>query len=326
MSTGLEDDEIRAVAPGLPEVRRAAARLAGVVRRTEVVNSSSLDHQLGARILFKCENLQKVGAFKARGAANAVASLDDETAARGVLTHSSGNHGAALAWAARRRGIPATVVVPEGASGFKLAAIERYGANLVRCEATQQAREQTSLRLAQETGAELILPFDDARVIAGQGTAALEFLQDHPEIELLLAPVGGGGLLAGTALAAGAIHPSPLVWGAEPAAVDDAARSLAAGQRLANEGSTTTIADGLRTSIGVLNWEILRSGVAGIAVVQEDEIVAAMRLVWERLKLVIEPSAAVPVAALLAHRVPLAGRTVGVILSGGNLDLERLPW
>lgn len=312
-------------APSLHDVYAAAARIAGVVHHTPVLSSESIDRELGAKIRFKCENLQKVGAFKARGAANAVALLDGEGAA-GVVTHSSGNHGAALAWAAGRRGIPATVVVPEGASGFKLAAIERYGAKIVRCANNQQAREAAADDVAATTGAELVLPFDDARVIAGQGTAALELIGAVPDLDLLLAPVGGGGLLAGTALAATSRNPPITVWGAEPAAADDAARSLAAGRRLANAGPPDTIADGLRTSIGVLNWEILREGVAGIAVVSEDEIVAAMRLVWERLKLVIEPSAAVPVAALLAHRVPVAGRIVGVILSGGNLDLERLPF
>ncbi len=313
-------------APTLHDVYAAAARIAGIVHHTPVFASESLDRELGAKIRFKCENLQKVGAFKARGAANAVALLDGAAATAGVVTHSSGNHGAALAWAARRHGIPATVIVPEGASGFKLAAIERYGATIIRCANTQQARESAAAEVAATTGAELVLPFDDARVIAGQGTAALELIADLPDLDLMLAPVGGGGLLAGTALAATSRSPAVTVWGAEPAEADDAARSLAAGRRLANAGPPNTIADGLRTSIGVLNWEILRDGVAGIAVVSEGEIIAAMRLVWERLKLVIEPSAAVPVAALLAHRVPIAGKTVGVILSGGNLDLERLPF
>ena len=312
--------------PHFADIRMAQSRLGPWIHRTPIVRSRSFDQLCGALVSFKCENLQRGGAFKARGAINAVRSLDDVTAVKGVITHSSGNHGAALALAAHERGIAADVVVPVGTPKIKIMAIERYGARLHLCEPTLRAREDAADALVNVRGGTLIHPFDDPAVIAGQGTAALELLEDAPDLEVLMAPVSGGGLLAGTALAAHGMNPSAVVFGAEPLAADDAARSFAAG-RLIQDGNRPTIADGLRATLSPLTLDLIRAHVAGIATVDEDEIVGAMRLFWDIFKLVIEPSSAVPVAALLSRRTPaFLGRRVGVILSGGNVDLDALPW
>lgn len=312
--------------PTFDDVRAAAARLRGRVHRTPVLRSSTFDSLCGSRVWFKCENLQRGGAFKARGAFNAVFSLSDEQARGGVVTHSSGNHGAAVALAARERGIRADIVVPRGTPAIKVAAIERYGATLHVCEPTLADREAQAAALLQEKGGTLVHPFDDPRVIAGQGTAALELLEEAGPVDALLAPVSGGGLLSGTALAAAGFGGPIEVFGAEPSAADDAARSLSAG-RLISEGNGFTIADGLRATLSARTFTLLQRHVTGIATVSEAEIIAAMRLAWEVLKLVIEPSCAVPLAVLLSGREPrLRGRRVGVIISGGNVDLDRLPW
>lgn len=311
--------------PTFADVRAAAARIRGQVQRTPVLNSEDFDAQAGCRVYFKCENLQTGGAFKLRGATNAVLSLDEAQARRGVVTHSSGNHGAALARAARTRGIACHVVVPEGAVAAKLANMEAQGAILHRCEASMSGRDAATARVLTETGGVFVSPFDDARVIAGQGTAALELCEEQPDLDVLIAPVGGGGLLAGTALVARAQAPPLRVIGAEPAGADDAARSLIAGAR--QTGLVPhTLADGLRATVGVRNFAIIAREVATIWTVSEAAIVAAMRRIWEELKLVIEPSSAVAVAALLDHREELRGLHVGVILTGGNVDLDRLPW
>ncbi len=313
--------------PDLAAVRAAAERIAPWAHRTPVLTSRSLDAMAGARLFFKCENLQRAGAFKFRGATNAVFSLGDDEAARGVLTHSSGNHGAALALAARNRGIRCWVVMPEGAPRVKRAAVAGYGAEIVFCEATVAAREATAARVAAETGATFVHPYDDPRVIAGQGTAALELLAEVPDLDLVVAPVGGGGLLSGTAIAVRGLSPATRVVAAEPAAADDAHRSFATGT-LQPAGPARTIADGLRTALCPRTFRALRELTAGVVTVSEEAIVAAMRTVWERMKIVIEPSAAVPVAALLAGEASPAGpgSRVGLILSGGNVDLDRLPW
>lgn len=311
--------------PSLEDLYAAARRIAPYVHRTPVLSSQALDALAGAELWFKCENLQKVGAFKARGAANAVFSLSEAEAARGVATHSSGNHAAALAYAAARRGIPAHVVMPENAPAVKRAAVRGYGAKIRRCAPTLAARERALAELVAETGAVYIPPYDDTRVICGQGTAALELLEAQPALDALVAPVGGGGLLSGTALAAQALRPGIEVIGAEPAGADDAYRSLRAGRILPME-RPQTIADGLRTSLGRLTFPIIRAHVARIVTVTDEEIVAAMRLLYERMKLVVEPSGAVALAAVLSGRAGLAGRRVGLILSGGNADLDRLPW
>lgn len=313
------------VAPTIDDLRAAAARIGEEVHRTPVLTCDAIDAIVGMRLYFKCENLQKVGAFKFRGATNAVRSLDDDEAARGVVTHSSGNHAQALALAARRRGIPAWVVMPTGAPRVKRAAVEGYGATIVDCEPTLEARESTAARVMDETGATFIHPYDDARIIAGQGTAALELLQDVLGLDAVIAPVGGGGLCSGTCIAVHGENPSVAVYGAEPAAADDARQSLEAGTRIP-VGAAETIADGLRTSLSDLTFGILRDHVAGIPTVGEDEIVNAMRLVYERMKIVIEPSAAVALAACARLHPQLAGRRVGIILSGGNVDLDALPW
>ena len=313
------------IAVDLATVRAAHARIRPHVHRTPVLTSRSLDAAMGATLFFKCENLQKVGAFKARGACNAVFSLDDAEARRGVITHSSGNHGAAVAWAAARRGIPAWVVMPDNSAEVKKAAVQGLGAAVRYCAPTLAARDTTCAAVQAETGALLIHPFDDWRVIAGQGTAALELLEEIPDLDAILTPVGGGGLLSGTAIAARAIKPSIAVYGAEPAGADDAWRSLQSGH-IVPQTDPRTIADGLRSSLGVKTFAVLSRLVDAIGTTSEPAIVQAMRLAWEKLKLIIEPSSAVPLAALLERKLPVAGRRVGIVISGGNVDLDRLPW
>jgi threonine dehydratase len=310
--------------PTAAEVYAAAGRIRPFIHRTPVLTSAGLDADFGARLFFKCENFQASGAFKARGAFNAVLSLDAASVARGVATHSSGNHGAALALAAARRGIPARVVVPTDASGFKRDAIARYGAVIVDCAPGLANREARLAELVVECGATVVHPYDNAAVIAGQGTAALELMEQVGTVDVLLVPVGGGGLVSGCALAARATCPSARVLAAEPAGADDCWQSMQAGRRVRLE-QVTTIADGLRASIGERNWALISQYVDEVVRVEEREIVAAMRLTWERLKIVIEPSAAVPLAAISSGRLPVAGLRVGIVLSGGNLDLDALP-
>lgn len=311
--------------PRHENVREAADRIRPHARRTPVLTCDTLDRRAGARLFFKCENFQKVGAFKFRGACNAVLSLDAATAARGVATHSSGNHAQALALAARLRGIPAHIVMPETAPTVKREAVAGYGGAIRFCAPTLAAREATLAQVVAETGAVVVHPYNDARVIAGQGTAALELLQEVGELDAIVAPVGGGGLLSGTALAAEGLSPGTRVFGAEPAGADDARRSLREG-RIVPSVDPRTVADGLLTSLGELTFAIIRRRVEDIVTIDDPAIVAAMRLLWERMKIVVEPSAAVPLAALLAGAPSLAGRRVGVVLSGGNVDLDRLPW
>ncbi|MCQ4165634.1 pyridoxal-phosphate dependent enzyme [Tahibacter harae] len=309
----------------LADVRDAAARIAAHAQVTPLLRSRSLDELSGAQLFFKCEQLQRAGAFKFRGACNAVWSLDEDSARRGVVTHSSGNHGAALALAAATRGIPAHVVVPEGAVRAKLAAIERNGATLHHCAPSIAAREQTAERVRAETGASLVHPYADPRVIAGQGTAGLELLQQSGGLDALIAPVGGGGLVSGCAIAVRGIDPAVAVYAAEPEGAPDAYESFRRGERF-TDITPNTIADGLRGTIGAINFTLMRENVREVLPVSEAEIVAAMRLVWERLKQVIEPSSATVLAAILRHREHFAGRRVGVVLSGGNVDLDALPW
>ena len=303
----------------LEDVRAAAERIAPYVHRTPVLISAAFDAAIGATVFFKCENFQKMGAFKARGAHNAVFALSSAQAAAGVVTHSSGNHGAALALAASRRGIPAHIVVPEGALPGKVAAIRRYGGQVVFCAPNLAARIAAAEGLIRATGAHLVHPYDDRWVIAGQGTAVLELMEQASGLEAVIAPVGGGGLLSGTAIGAKGVNPAMRVFGAEPAGADDAARSLAAG-RLLPQTNPQTMADGLRTSLGELTFPIVHRQVDGIFTVSEPAIAEAMRLVWQILKIVIEPSSAVVVAAALARPAELQGRRVGLILSGGNVD------
>ncbi|HEV2112028.1 MAG TPA: pyridoxal-phosphate dependent enzyme [Gammaproteobacteria bacterium] len=306
-------------------IRAAAGRIAPYVRRTPVMRCPRLDAEIGAEVFFKCENLQEMGAFKLRGASNAVLSLPAATLAKGVATHSSGNHGAALALAAMRRGVPACVVMPDNASAFKRRAVEEYGARIIFCVPTQAGREAALQRFVTDSGAAVVHPYNDAAVMAGQGTAALELHEEVPDLDVVLAPLGGGGLLSGTAVATRALRPAAKVYGAEPMGADDAWRSLQAGH-VVPVAHPDTVADGLRATIGTLTFEVIRAQTEGVVRVEDADTVAAMRYVWEYMKILIEPSAAVPVAALLRGLVEVRGKRVGVILSGGNLDLDHIPW
>ena len=311
--------------PTAADVLAAAARIAPHAHRTPMLTSGSLDELSGAQLFFKCENFQRSGAFKFRGACNAVWAMDEATAARGVVTHSSGNHGAALALAARGRGIPAHVVVPEGAVASKLAAIEAYGAVLHRCAPTMAAREAMAAQVQADTGARLVHPFMDPHVIAGQGTAALELLAEAGRLDIMMTPVGGGGLVCGTALAARGHDPRVQVFGAEPEGAADAFESLRQHRRI-TDIVPDTVCDGLRGTIGPINLALLQAHRVQVLLVSDDQTLAAMRLAWERLKVIIEPSCATVLAAVLRYPGHFAGRRVGLILSGGNVDLAALPW
>ncbi len=312
------------IPPIFADVLTAAARIAAHARLTPVATSRSLDAMSGAHLHFKCEQLQRVGAFKFRGACNAVFALDADAAVRGVVTHSSGNHGAALALAAQLRGIICHVVVPEGAVRSKLEAIEASGAVVHRCAANLSARETACARVQSETGATLVHPYTSPAVIAGQGTAALELLTAHPDIDALVVPVGGGGLAAGTVLAMEAMAPRCQLYLAEPAGADDAARSFAKGV-LDHEVVPDTICDGLRAGLGAINFDILRGSNARVLTVDDAQTIAAMRLLWSRGKQLVEPSSATVLAGLLANPTLFKARKVGLILSGGNVDLDALP-
>jgi threonine dehydratase len=313
----------------LASIREAHERIRGKIHRTPVMTSEVLDHMAGRRLYFKCENLQKGGSFKARGATNAVFALTDAQASRGVLTHSSGNHAAALARAAGLRGIPAFIVMPSDAPLAKQAAVRRYGGDIVLCEPTLSARESTARALLQRTGAAFVHPYDDLAVMAGQGTTALELLEEVPDLDTILCPVGGGGQLSGIAVAARGLRSGIRVIGVEPLGADDAARSFQQG-RILPMPAPRTIADGLKATLGEKPFQEIMRLVDAIETVREDSIVAAMRLIWEVMKIIVEPSGAVAYAAITEGRLapPHAGNgeRVGIILSGGNLDLERLPW
>ena len=306
-------------------IHEAMHRIRCHVHFTPVLTSQTFNRMCDGQFYFKCENFQKAGAFKARGACNAVLSLSEAEAKRGVITHSSGNHAGALALAAKKRGIPAYIVMPANAPKVKRAAVEEYGGDIRFCEPNLAARESLTHRLMEDTGATLIHPYNDHRIMAGQATAALEFLEQVPDLDVVLTPVGGGGLLSGTAVAVAAISAKTRVIGAEPEGADDAFRSLQAGRIIPME-NPHTVADGLLTSLGELTFAVISRYVHDILTVSDDAIVAAMRRVWERMKIVIEPSAAVPVAALFEKMPDLSGKRVGVILSGGNVDLDALPW
>ena len=310
--------------PTLSDIQHAAQRIAPFIHRTPILTSESIDKMVGAKLFFKCENLQKIGAFKFRGACNAIYSLTDEQASHGVATHSSGNHGAAIALAARNRGIDAYVVMPAISSKTKMTAVAGYDATLSTCGKTMAEREEALSKIVADTGAVPIHPFNDYRIVTGQGTAALELLQELPDLDVVMTPIGGGGLIAGTAIATNA-HSRAKVIGAEPAAADDAWRSFRAGRLVAGD-PPNTIADGLRADLGELTFPIIKDLVHDVVRVSEEAIVHAMRTVWERMKIIIEPSAAVPVAALLDKQIVLDGQNIGLILSGGNVDLERLPF
>ncbi len=312
--------------PGWSDLLSARERISGHVHRTPVLTSRHLDALAGAELHFKCENLQRTGSFKARGACNAVFSLDDAAASRGVVTHSSGNHGQAVAYAASRRGIRAIIIMPENAPEAKQAAAKAYGGEVVLCRPGLASREAAVARVQAETGAVLVHPYADSAVIAGQGSAAAELIEEAGALDALIVPVSGGGLISGSCIAAAQLAPALEVHAAEPELADDVFRSLSEGRLVTGEDSPATIADGLRGSMKEINWRYVSRHVRSGLVCSEAEIVAAMRLIFERMKLVVEPSGAVPLAALLRARDRFAGRRVGILLSGGNVDLNNLPW
>lgn len=309
------------------DIASAAKRITGHIHRTPVATCRSLDEAAGRSLFFKCEHLQRVGAFKFRGAINAVLSLDAKAAQRGVATHSSGNHAQALAYAARQRSVSATIIMPANASRVKRDAVEAFGARVIECKPTLLAREAAADEVIAQTGATLIHPYNNAQVIAGQGTVALELSEQMSGLDAICAPVGGGGLISGICIAARAINPDLRIFAAEPAGADDAQRSIAAG-RLLPQTNPQTVADGLRTGLGSLTWPIIRDRVERVITVDEAAIVAAMRLAWQRGKFLIEASAAVAVAAVLSDEFRQLENIdrVGVVLTGGNVDLDHLPW
>jgi threonine dehydratase/serine racemase len=311
----------------LNDVQNAARRIVPFARRTPIVTCATLDRLAGRSLFFKCEQWQKVGAFKFRGACNAVLNLADTDAKKGVVTHSSGNHAQAVALAAKLRDIPAHIVMPRSATPVKRRAVEDYGATVIECEPTLQARELTVAMVQERTGAILIPPYNHPDVMAGQGTIALEMLEEIPDLDAIVAPIGGGGLMAGLTIAAKALKPAIRLFAAEPLGADDAARSKVTGE-LILQTAPRTIADGLLTSMGDMTWPVVRDLVEAVVTVTEDEIVQAMRLTWERAKLLIEPSSAVAVAAVMATAFrSLPGmRKIGIVLSGGNVNLDQLPW
>ncbi len=311
--------------PTIDDIRQAAQRIKPYAHRTPVFSSRYFNELSGGKVLFKCENFQKVGAFKFRGACNAVFKLTDEEAKKGVATHSSGNHAQALSLAAKLRGIPAYIVMPENAPEVKKRAVKGYGAQITWCEPTLDARESTLQKVIKETGACFIHPYNHPDIIAGQGTAALELLEDEPVLDLILAPVGGGGLLSGTAIAAKNLKPEISVIGCEPEMADDAYRSFKSG-KLIKINKSDTVADGLRTSLGELTFKAIMQYVDDIVTIPEASIVRDMRTYWERMNMIIEASCAVPVSAIVDGKIDLKGKKAGVIITGGNVDLDRLPW
>lgn len=313
------------VAPTFQTIQEARTRIAARIHRTPVLTSESLNEFAGAELFFKCENLQKTGSFKIRGATNAVESLTDEEAKNGVVAHSSGNHAAALSMAARARRIRAYIVMPSDSSRAKKDAVCAYGGEITECEPTVAAREAMAAEIIGKTGAHLVHPYNDSNVISGQGTAAIELVEDVPDLDVILAPVSGGGLLSGTALAAKGLRRGIRVVGAEPRNADDAYRSIASGN-IEPASALHTLADGLRATLCPMTFSILREYVDEIALASEEEIAGTMRLIWERMKLIVEPSGAVAAAPALLRRIPVQGKRVGIVLSGGNLDLHRLPF
>ena len=311
--------------PTFEEVQSALRRIEPYVHRTPILTSSFFNVLAGSELFFKCENFQKAGAFKARGAVNAVFGLSDQQARDGVATHSSGNHGQAICYAAGRRGIKATVVMPDNAPKPKKSAVKEYGGQIIECAPSNLAREQSLDAFISESSAEVIHPYNDTRVIAGQATCALELIEDTGHLDAIVAPIGGGGLIAGTCLTTLHLSPDTLVFAAEPKNADDAWRSLQAGKIIEHD-TPDTIADGLKTNLGSLTWHFVSRYVKEILLVSEEEIVETMYLTWERMKIVIEPSSAVALAAIIKNRRKFSDMKIGVILTGGNVDLRKLPW
>ena len=313
------------IIPGYDDVVEAHERIKDHVHRTPVLTSSYLNQLTDAELFFKCENFQKAGVFKARGASNAVFSLSDEMAVKGVATHSSGNHALSLSYAAGRRGIPVTVVMPHSAPQAKKDAVIGYGGKIIECEPSTSSRESTFAQVVAETGAEFVHPYNDPRVIAGQGTCSRELIEQVDNLDTVIAPIGGGGLVSGTCLTLSNIAPEIKIYAAEPLNADDAARSLKAGYIIADD-APETIADGLKVPLKDLTWHFVSKHVTDILTATEQEIIDAMKLIWKRMKIVMEPSSAVPLATILKNKEIFAGKRVGIIITGGNVDLDLLPW
>jgi len=311
--------------PSASDIREAHGRIRPFINHTPVLTSSAINRMFNAQLFFKCENFQKVGAFKARGATNAVRSLDETNLRKGVATHSSGNHAQALSWAAALAGAKAYIVMPSNSSPVKVEAVKGYGGMITFCEPTLSARETTLQKVMNETGAVEIHPYNDPRIIAGQATSALELIEEIPDLDMIIAPVGGGGLLSGTALSAHYFSRAAHVIAAEPEQADDAFRSFTSGNFVPSL-NPQTIADGLRTSLGSLTYPIIQKHVSGIVTVSEESIVRAMKFIWERMKVIVETSSSVPFAAIMENKISIGGKRVGIIISGGNVDLDDLPW
>ena len=314
-------------AASIDDVRSAAKRIEGIGHKTPVLTSKTLDQLAGRKLFFKCENFQKVGAFKFRGGWNAVSMLNNKEAEKGVCTHSSGNHAQAVAYAAQKRGIPAYIVMPNNSPDVKLDAVRGYEAKVTLCEPTLEARRTTLEKIAEKTGATIIHPFNNSNVIAGQGTAALELIEEIKNLDAIIAPIGGGGLMSGTCITTRSLLPKTKLYGAEPKGADDAYRSFAEGKIIPQE-NPDTICDGLLTSLGDKTWNILKDHLEAIYTVTDDEVIKAMKIIWERMKIIIEPSSATPVAVALSNEFKaLKGmENIGIILTGGNVDLSKLPF
>ena len=313
------------IIPTYENVLTAHQRVLPYIHRTPVLTSTFFNQLTGAELFFKCENFQKAGAFKVRGACNAVFGLDDETAKAGVATHSSGNHALSLSYAAGRRGIPVTVVMPHSAPQAKKDAVMGYGGTIVECEPSTSSRESTFAKVVSQTGADFVHPYNDPRVIAGQATCSRELLEQVENLDAVIAPIGGGGMVSGTCLTISNIAPQIEIFAAEPLNADDAARSFRAGHIIADD-SPETVADGLKVPLKDLTWHFVSNHVSDILTATEEEIVDAMKLIWQRMKIVMEPSSAVPLATILKNRERFAGKRVGIIITGGNVDLDKLPW
>jgi len=314
------------MAPNLKELKEAHNRIKPYIHKTPVLTSSYIDDLVGAKIFFKCENFQKVGAFKARGGFNAILSLNDQEKSKGVTAHSSGNHAQAVALASKSQGIAAFIVMPKTAPKVKVEAVKDYGAEVIFCEPTLEAREKTVENIIAERGATLIHPFDDYRIISGQSTATLELLEQTNKLDYIMAPIGGGGLISGACLACKYLSPSTKIIGSEPTEADDAYRSVNEGKILPHDKPPRTVADGLLTTLGKKTFEIINDEVNQIWVVSEEEIINAMKIIWQRMKIIIEPSCAVPLAGLIKNKDQVQGSSIGVILTGGNVDLDKLPF
>ncbi len=313
------------IIPTIDDMYAAHERIKPHIHKTPVLTSSHIDALTGAELLFKCENFQKAGVFKARGATNAVFSLSDDMLERGVATHSSGNHALSLSYAAGRRGIPCTVVMPRTAPKAKKEAVKGYGGTIVECEPSTSSREAVFADVVVETGAEFVHPYNDHRVIAGQGTCSRELIEQVENLDVVVAPIGGGGMVSGTCLTLSNLAPETEVYAAEPEQADDAMRSFKAGYIIADD-APETIADGLKVPLKDLTWHFVSNHVSDILTVSEQEIIDAMKLIWKRMKIVMEPSSAVPLAAIIKNKDRFSGKRVGVIITGGNVDLDLLPW